>query len=144
MVVDAVTLEPIREVSAGRRIDCGLRRSDSLDRQLPVALGATDAPNAILLIPHELAGIPIFGFGWLLGLWILVSGLLAWRTTQSAGGAQRAGRHAARAGDCRGRDCVFLIPRIEEPILPGKLVDAATFHDFGNGIADSRLRAYCC
>ena len=76
--------------------------------------------QTLFFIPHELAGIPIFGFGWLLGLWILVSGLLAWRTTRKQGGSHElVGMLPVLA--IVAAVIVFLIPRIEEPILPGWL-----------------------
>ena len=42
--------------------------------------------STLFYIPAELAGLPVFGFGWLLGAWILFClALLAWAGRRSGG-----------------------------------------------------------
>lgn len=36
-------------------------------------------------IPHQLGGIPVFGWGWALGIWILVSALVLWSSYRRHG-----------------------------------------------------------
>ena len=76
--------------------------------------------QTLFYVPHEIAGLPVFGWGWILIGWLLFS---AWTLLR---GVQRHARPAEALGYLPmvalvALAIVFLLPRIEEPIPPGFL-----------------------
>jgi phosphatidylglycerol:prolipoprotein diacylglycerol transferase len=76
--------------------------------------------QTLFYVPHEIAGLPVFGWGWVLICWIVFSGWTLYRDH----------RRNAQLGDTLGHvplialvalAILFLLPRIEEPIPPGFL-----------------------
>lgn len=76
--------------------------------------------QTLFYIPHDIGGLPVFGYGWVLILWLLVSG----------GTLLRAWQRQTRAGDALSylpmivlvaAAIAYVLPRIEEPVPPGFL-----------------------
>ncbi len=79
--------------------------------------------QTLFTIPGELGGIPVFGFGWLLGLWAIGSLLtLAWQTYQHGWGAEARGYLPALV--LSGVVIAFLLPRLVQA-PPDSMVPAA-------------------
>ncbi len=76
--------------------------------------------QTLFYVPHDLAGVPVFGVGWVLLFWLAFSGWTIYRDR----------RRGVQLGDALGHlplialvalAIVFVLPRIEEPIPAGFL-----------------------
>jgi phosphatidylglycerol:prolipoprotein diacylglycerol transferase len=71
--------------------------------------------RTLFYLPHEIAGLPLFGWGWMLILWLAVSGVtLFW--TARRGGWTRELRGQLPMILLVAAVIVFVIPRVEEPL----------------------------
>lgn len=74
--------------------------------------------RTLFYIPHEIAGLPVFGFGWGLLLLAFVGGFLLWRTIRSRGFDAEVRSQLVMLA-VMAAAIVWLIPRVEEPLDPG-------------------------
>ena len=76
--------------------------------------------RTLFYLPHEIAGIPLFGWGWMLGLWLLVSAVILVRAAR-----QRGWKEELRAQLPMillvAAVIVFVIPRVEQPMHDTRL-----------------------
>ncbi len=86
--------------------------------------------QTLFTIPGELWGIPVFGWGWLLGLWA-IGGLLtlAWQISRHGWGPEARGYLPVLA--LSGAAIAFLLPRLVEPTAatqaPGAAAQASAY-----------------
>ncbi len=72
--------------------------------------------RTLFYIPHEIGGVPVFGWGWALLIWLVISGaILLWSARRN--GWQRELRGQLPMILLVSAAVVFVIPRVEEPIV---------------------------
>lgn len=70
--------------------------------------------QTLVVIPRQIAGVDVFGFGWLLAAWAVVAvGLLAWSIRRHGWQAETRGRASILA--VIGFAIAFVVPMISEP-----------------------------
>jgi phosphatidylglycerol---prolipoprotein diacylglyceryl transferase len=70
--------------------------------------------QTLLVIPRQIAGIDVFGFGWLLGVWLIASILLlAWSVRRHGWGSETRGYASLLA--VVGVAIAFVLPAISDP-----------------------------
>jgi phosphatidylglycerol:prolipoprotein diacylglycerol transferase len=80
--------------------------------------------QTLYTIPGELAGIPVFGFGWLLAAWVIGSLLiLGWQSARHGWGPEARGYLPAIALGAAA--IAFLLPRLVEPPSGAAMQSAA-------------------
>jgi phosphatidylglycerol:prolipoprotein diacylglycerol transferase len=76
--------------------------------------------RTLFYIPHEIAGIPVFGWGWALAIWFIFSGVVLWLTVRQRGW-NREVRSQLPMILLVAAAIVWLIPRVEEPLRDTQL-----------------------
>jgi phosphatidylglycerol:prolipoprotein diacylglycerol transferase len=93
-------------------------------------LGSEAVRRTLFYLPHEIAGLPLFGWGWMLILWLAISGaMLVWT-------AWRRGWNRELPGQLPlillvSAIIIFVIPRVEEPIQGAPLILPPVAADVG-------------
>ncbi|MBM4004974.1 MAG: hypothetical protein FJ295_17075 [Planctomycetes bacterium] len=75
--------------------------------------------DTLLHLPHELAGIPLFGFGWVLGIWA-IAGVVCWRWYGQSGSSTSEILGSAPLYLVFGAVIIFVLPRVEEIGVDGR------------------------
>lgn len=76
--------------------------------------------RTLFFIPHAIWGIPLFGYGWLLGVWLILSAiLLGWLVWRQGWSDQTRGYLPVLA--LMGLAIVFLLPVLEEKGVSGSI-----------------------
>lgn len=74
--------------------------------------------QTLFVIPRQIAGIDVFGFGWLLGMWALISAaMVAWAWRKHGWGAET--RSQLGGGLVIGLTIAFLLPNLMDRALDG-------------------------
>ncbi|MEX0675491.1 MAG: prolipoprotein diacylglyceryl transferase family protein [Pirellulales bacterium] len=74
--------------------------------------------QTLYVIPRQIAGIDVFGFGWLLAIWaVVVAALVAWSWRRHGWGVET--RSQLGAALVVGLAIVFLLPNLLDPYLDG-------------------------
>jgi phosphatidylglycerol:prolipoprotein diacylglycerol transferase len=69
--------------------------------------------DTLFHIPHEIAGIPLFGFGWMLGIWA-IAGIAIWRRYGRSGSSASEILGSAPLYLVFGAVILFVLPKVEE------------------------------
>lgn len=86
--------------------------------------------RTLFYLPHEIAGVPLFGFGWLLGIWLIVSGVIL------AASIRRHGWDKDALGQIPFTVLValaiaFVIPQLERPMVDPAIMAPPADADLG-------------
>ena len=86
--------------------------------------------RTLFYLPHEIGGVPLFGVGWMLGIWLVVTVVMLFVSVRHRGWDKEAWGQIPFA-ILVALAIVFVIPRIEGPMVDPAIVIPPVAVDFG-------------